>query len=292
MRKHRKLLVVVSCLVALLGLTAIPWREQEPTYKGHPLSYWTYLYTANRFGWRLIGGAEVDEAVEAVRAIGPAGVPSLVKWIGYEPNPIRSKVVGFMRNFRKGPLTRSILDGNSPDQAWLRAVSASDGFKLLGPDAASATPQLLRLVRRSRHPAGAQQIIEALASLGPQGVLALAQVLTNPPATSAPEAGAHARSTAIIQLTNMGANAWPAMPALATCLTDTDNQVVLQADAAIKSIVVTIVSESLGGLDGRPRNVTPLVIALLNDPTPQVRETTTNAILAIAPGFLPKPHKQ
>ena len=292
-RKHRKLLIALACLAVIAGVIAILARDQEPTYNGRPLHYWTYLYTANRFGWPhpeashgSIRNAEASEAAEAVRAIGPAAVPYFVKWIGYEPNPTRTKIAGFMRRFRKGPLTRLIPDGNSPDQAWLRAVSASDGLKILGPDASSASPQLLRLALRSRNPAGAQQIVEALAGLGPQGVLALAKILTNPPAKSASEAGAHARSTAIFLLTNMGANALPAMPALVKCLTDGDKQVAMQADGAVRSIVVTVVSENLSGLDGRARRVTPPVVALLNDAAPQIREHTTNAILEIAPEVL------
>jgi len=291
-RKQRNRIILVCCLAVLAGWAALFAWDREPTYQGRPLSYWTYLYTASRFHWPHPEAPQAwsrnAEAAKAVRAIGPAAVPYLLQWIGYEPNNQRAKLAEFIRTFRKGPLTRLIPDGNSPDKEWLRAVSASDGFNILGPDAASAAPELLRLAQRSRNPAGAQKIVEALASLGPQGIVALGQLLTNAPAPSSPEAGAHARSTALFQLGSMGRNAIPAIPAVVECRTDLDKDIAAQADVVLNSIVVTVVSESLAGLAGRPRGITPSLVDLLTSAAPEARQATTNAIFEIAPEFLNK----
>jgi hypothetical protein len=133
--------------------------------------------------------------------------------------------------------------------------------------------------------AGAHQIVRALAGLGPQGVLALSEILTNtPPAPpSEPAREADIRGHAISQLAGMGTDALPALPALAQCLGDEDGEFAERAKTILKSIISRVVSGSLSRFDESPGDVTPALQTLLTSPSPEVRKETTNAILHLTP---------
>jgi hypothetical protein len=181
--------------------------------QGRPLSYWLYLYTASRYGWPHPEGRQPrerqKEAAEAIRSIGPAAVPYLVKWIAYEPNPLKTNFIIFMGRFRGGRFNHWIPESFTTDQAILRAVSARDGFAILGPVAHSAAPDLRRHLAHVGHPATAQHIVNALASIGPDGVLALSNFLTNSQGHITSEAISTARSAAVSALSRSGTNALP-----------------------------------------------------------------------------------
>src|SRR5262249_25855710 len=182
MRKRRDLFIITLSVMLLSTLAVIFQQKREPDYQGHPLSYWIGLYTAATYRWPHPEGQQAwarrDEAAQAVRAIGPTAAPHLVKWIGYEPLRAKTQLTDFLATHGPAWLPRWLAAPRA-DPAEFRAMAALEGFKLLGPDARSATPALLARASRVRSRGAAQNIVQALAALGPDSLSALTSLLTN-----------------------------------------------------------------------------------------------------------------
>jgi hypothetical protein len=305
MGKRKRILTLTAVLVAVLGILIFLASDKEPRYQGRPLSYWLSTYTAARFHWPQPGKPRhlhsPEEATEAIRAIGPAAVPCLVKWINYEPSAGKRGFIKFMGRFRGGRLDRWVPESFTTDQTWLRALGASAGFDIIGPAAHSATPELLRCARRVKNPASVQLIVRALGSLGPEGVIALSDILTNLPDS---ETTAYVKLEAMNALTSMGTNAAPAVPALVHCLASENDYIALTATTTLRSLrlapeltvpaLTTVLqdprtllriaaAEGLGSLGGQARSATNQLYALLKDPEAEVGVAATGALSQIAP---------
>src|SRR3989442_1418947 len=99
--------LTVLCLVAVgFGLLSC---STEPTYKGRTLRQWLAVYdNADE------GGPEEQKAIAAVRGMGTNAIPYLIKWI--------------------------------TDDDWRVYQPAVNMFKALGPEAATAVPDLGRML--------------------------------------------------------------------------------------------------------------------------------------------------
>jgi hypothetical protein len=175
-------------------------RVIEPTYKGQPLSHWIEILNGGFLSsksWPDIDEIEGGaEAQEALEHIGAEAVPFLLKQIP--------------------------------------ATGAMVAFRVIGPAARSAIPQLvamatneLEAARTSERPAGGLSAIgyyplTVLGWIGPDALPELSKILTN-----YNEPGI--RFSAILAIGTMGAKAVPAVPALLPCVNDENEMVARDA---------------------------------------------------------------
>src|SRR5882672_6599795 len=111
--------------------------QREPTYRGQTLTYWLMKSCFE-------GDAE---ATAAVRQIGTNAIPSLTKWLLYEPSKMKLRMVDACE---KLPCKIQLpLRDFIGDRHWkVRTDLAVYGFSLLGPEAKPAIPELVQeLVR-------------------------------------------------------------------------------------------------------------------------------------------------
>lgn len=172
--KHSRKQKLVLQLFFLLAMGALAiWMSggfrREPLYKGLPISYWVDRaclgYEGNVWSNRL-----------EVKNIGPVAVPYLVERLrttdGWRSkwNSLRTHLPSsWQQHFPAKPTAKQIHDG------------AARTLAMLGPDAKSAVPDLMRLLPEV-DAAGNSPAVDALGAIGPdaRGALpALHGVLTN-----------------------------------------------------------------------------------------------------------------
>jgi HEAT repeat protein len=109
----------------------------EPSYNGKVLSAW--LLEAERSGevnqfWT--GGRQPDsQAAQAIRAIGTAGLPTLVSLVRVKDTSLRKKLRDFARDYKWIPI--------DPHDSHFLAGLGLYGFWVLGPVAKPAVPDLI-----------------------------------------------------------------------------------------------------------------------------------------------------
>lgn len=310
MPKGRKLLVFVMLCAAAALAGGLLWRS-EPVCGGHRLSYWLHVYTVARYEWPYLfappNQQKAEQAAEMVRAIGPAAIPYLLKWIAYEPSSVKTKFIDFMGRLRGGHPRRWIPEYLTTNQAARRRFSAAEGFCILGQAAQSAAPELLRHLTYARNPGTAGDNARALAGIGPEGLSRLSDFLTNSNRRIIPESKSWARLSAINAIQTLETNASPAIPALVQCLQDKDENVVWFAARALgwlnlcPELVIPALSDaarstnrnnryiavlSLEHLGHNHRNVVPALLPALRDPDTEIREEARYALANIAPEVL------
>jgi hypothetical protein len=159
MRVRGKHLVIVAGLVAAVMTMALVGRNREPNepnYNGHSLSEWLH---AARPGYHN-PTAPPAEAKAAIRQIGTNAIPTLLKWTSYEPSKLKVKLSPF---FSTGD----------------HFADAEDAFRILGPVAHSAIPELTRLAVTSSGEDRVMRCSRCLAYIGPEAVPALATIISN-----------------------------------------------------------------------------------------------------------------
>jgi HEAT repeats len=142
--RWRKLLIVLAVFAAIIAII-VALIPREPKFEGRTLSEWIKDSAPKRSP-----DPETTRAVEAVRHIGTNGLPWLLKWISAtEPPAWKVKL-----NTASARLPQWIRLRVLPRLLGLNSYNyyrrlALDGFLILGPDAAPAVPQLLRIVAKS-----------------------------------------------------------------------------------------------------------------------------------------------
>jgi HEAT repeat protein len=154
---RKKRLLIVATLLGLAGLIWFFTLNRESLYKGRPISYWVDQ------ACRGYGRAEAYQARLEVKNIGPAAVPYLVKRLRTSDG-WRGKwfwIRAHLPEWLQGDLSNSILPGEM-------RVGAALTLQILGPDAKTAVPALIRLLPHADVPA-----VEALTCIGPSAKAAL-----------------------------------------------------------------------------------------------------------------------
>ncbi len=213
MRVRGKYLVIVAVLVGAALTTALVRRDREPSYNGHSLSEWLH---AARPGY-INPPAPPAEATAAVRRIGTNALPTLLKWASYDPTRLQSKL-------------RPIVSGSD------HPADAEDGFRILGPVARPAIPGLTRLAIKSSSDERVMRCARCLASIGPDAVPALAEVISNYHGKE--------RYYPIAVLAKFGTNVQPAVPVLVRCLSDSDVRVRRAATNALSKLPPEILANT------------------------------------------------
>jgi HEAT repeat protein len=198
---------------------------------------------------------------------------------------------------KESKLLRKIFVLNSRDkskEAYL-ARTTERVFEVLGPEAKDYIPELTQLMNdTNKTDTTAWWAIWGISFMGDNALPPLMNALANPPG--------RLRNMACIVIPHLGTNAYPAIPLLIDCLSDSNEIVVTDAELALgKLIVIPALTaklsdprpsvrrwgvEPLGyfGVEAKP--AVPSLRKFLNDPDQWVRNVATNAIRAIAPEAL------
>jgi len=168
---------------------------------------------------------------------------------------------------------------------------------MLGPQASSAIPELLRMATDSKSRYVAWQATEALGSVGSEALPALVMVVTNKQALCPGRA-----LISIGAMSNLGSNAVLVVPAILSCLNDKDADVVASAVTPLGRIPVEpatavpavagcvhhretyvrrMAADTLGRFSQAARPAVPELVRLLNDSDWSVRNMTTNALMRL-----------
>lgn len=199
----RRLQILIGVGAVLIVSVYIYWDNQtnhrlaaifslEPTYEGKTFTYWMHHWYLNPWGSPVNA-----EAQTALKAMGEKAVPYLVEWVKEPP--------------------KYGLEINRPERAL-------QGFKLLGPTARTAIPELVENIAENQwYPARALQLI------GKDAVPPLAEKLMETLADKREPVMNwrdrrykgnffHVQVAVIRCLREMGTNAEPAIPALVASL--------------------------------------------------------------------------
>ena len=168
MQKRRKALVwTLSGLFIAFALIFIskqpPHRDSEPVYKGLTLAQWLDVIARRRINgyFPVFQGRheskdatpeQINEAEEAVRAIGTNALPSLLAWIQYEPSTPKRFYRGILALPPSPEHTRAFLWGLPGTKHELLAEYAVLGFRLLNTNALPAVADLSKLASDTKHP--------------------------------------------------------------------------------------------------------------------------------------------
>jgi hypothetical protein len=298
MRRRRNFILIgISCLIMAgavwLGLSG----DNEPVYKGRSLSWWLYIYG----GMTAFDRPSYGEAAEAVRNIGTNALPTMLRWICFEPSQSkwRRKLEKDLEMLPVPRVTRPFREWLGQDVASIRAQSVLSGFEILGPVAAPAAPELGRLANDPTHPFTAIRATAALAHIGPAALPQLLTVITNTRAIT--------RDIAIATISDFESPARAVIPSLLQCLSDKNPAVARMAAGALgelklePGLVVPALCGVLGGTNsslracaaealeefgGQAKSAAPILVAALADPDHSMRTAATNALAKIAPEML------
>jgi hypothetical protein len=251
MRRRWTIAVLFVCIVGALFAILASRGECEPGYGGHPLSWWTEragVPTVVFSGPRL-SGTKVP-ANEAVLAIGTNGLPFYLRWIQYRPSFCMTQTRNVVRRlpdrFLNTPIAESIL---YEKQLW-RVEGSVDAIRNLGPEAASAVPELTRLMNDPLHPAVALRAAKALGYVGDRAFMPLLTSLRN--TNRDPQLRAMIGGS-LYKVASVSTNASAAVPILIALTKDDD------AETARTAVGV------LGTLRLRPDITVPALIDALAD---------------------------
>ena len=154
---NRLTVVLIPAIICLLAVQSA--QADEPIYNGKPLSDWLLL--------NLSGDAS---AAESIRQIGTNGIPTLLEILGATESNKR-RVVSKL----KSEELHKDFRGQYADVGDLRNM-AVDGFKVLGTNAESAVPKLIKLFR---DPETCEEAARVLTQVGPKGFFVVTNALND-----------------------------------------------------------------------------------------------------------------
>jgi hypothetical protein len=149
---HKRIQVALGILfITVVGLAMWPAREPEPVYHGQRLSAW------------LLAGSGPD-TTEAVREAGTNAIPTLLRLLRFKDCGwlVKVKELG-----RKQHLVRIPITHKEERRAVDQGLAALLGFRLLGPEARSAVPDLIAIGNENRPRDSRYGAMLALAAIGP-----------------------------------------------------------------------------------------------------------------------------
>jgi HEAT repeat protein len=210
---------------------------QEPVYQGKPLSVWV-----GKAGRIEENNDAPQDAVAAIRAIGPQAVPFLLEWM---PHPGAEKPV------------EGFPDWDAVQVAWWA----------LGSEGKAAIPTLVHLLSLPQHTMDDYSVwtesAQAISYLGPDAIVPMLTVATN-------MEGNHDLCELFHNFENLGTNGTPAVPALIHWAKDPDSW--------IRDGVVS----ALGGIGERPDLAVPVLTNALHDSDWMVRRDAGEALGSFA----------
>lgn len=208
--------IVALLLGAAAVLVLVWWRSPgDPRHKGKTLSEW--LEQADDLSYVEEPPAEVREAKEAIREMGPRAVPALVSMVAAENSAWKGLFSDLLDRQR---LIR--LEFHWAGEQHEKGLS---GFRILGTNGRTAIPQLSTLLVRTNV---ARPAALALAFIGPETMPILRSALTNQHVA--------VRRAAVDAIFAASSNAAPALPDLMPLLNDPDDVVASGALSIISGV--------------------------------------------------------
>jgi len=214
----RRLVFFVLCLGVGVVLAAVLFHSDEPGYEGKNLTEWFK---------KVPTGSDLDRtpaAKNAIRAMGTNALPTLMRWIRYEPGGVRMKV----NRIYAWLLRRSPGAWLRGDYECRRADWAIWGLNALGPDAGAGIVDLNHILTDTNRDRSAWRAATVLGSLGELGTPVLMTGLTNQ--------DARVRMLSLLNVGRSGTNASRAVPALLNLLEDRSPLTRNMASNAIRQI--------------------------------------------------------
>jgi hypothetical protein len=164
-----KCILATAALALATVATMFMWPSSEPCYAGRRLSEWLF------YDLRRQTNAPPPGPAEAVRHIGPKAIPFLIRWIADYDRP---SITERMLNWTAAHLPSRVRPDNYPHwTGWEKRLAKGNagilGFKMLGPSAAPAIPELEALAANPGPLQRHLRWISALEAIGPQSIPAL-----------------------------------------------------------------------------------------------------------------------
>jgi hypothetical protein len=287
-RWPRYLIFFTGCIVLLTFVFASS-SQREPTYRGQTLTYWLMKSCFERDA----------EATAAVRQIGTNALPSLTRWLVYQPSKMKVRLLDSAEKLPR-KIGNPLRDFIAGDRLWkVRPDLATYGFSLLGPQAQPAIPELVRALIQNGDTDW--RITRVLPYIGEEILPPLVTVMTNRanPKELRADAVRWIRHTHLL-------NSFAASN-LVQCVQDREPEVATEAAFALAEtrlepdLVIPFLTNAVhtfNSLD-RCRSVNyisdyaqsarlalPALIELMSDPSLEVRDSVTNALSNIAPELL------
>lgn len=275
-----RLYLILVLLAAFCGASLyyfLMWAK-EPSYQGKSLSVWLV-------DLRWAGAAKNDRAVEAIRQIGTNGLPHLLRLLRSHNSSVRRDLRAWLQ---KLPFLK-IAPPSQVDFRWQAACA----FKVLGPLAKPAMPELAKLLKRRINPG---YVTTALAAVGPDSVPILRETLAGD--------DHQIRICAATALGTLGPTAREAAPALLKCLDEKIPHflaIIAQSLAQVdqgQNFAIPALIQRLGSTDVHVRRGAIMALSYYDQPPPatvsslkqalqdtdqQVREYAAIALKKIAP---------
>jgi hypothetical protein len=292
--KRKRLVIIIVSFFAVVILGALVWpREREPEYRGHKLSYW------------LDRSMDPDFHTEGEAAIGKIGtnaVMYLTKMLLYEPSSLSRELLDLtdrLPDNLQGPCRRLFVSNHDLHE---REQLAIEGFRILGPVARGAIPNLVRcLVTHARK--DERPVLIALGCIGEESLPPIVSAMTNldNPKSLRAEAALWIMGLRMI-------NSFTASN-LVHCAQAKEPEIALNAAYALASqskepnIVLPVliahahdtnsltrfsVIEAIGEYGEKAQPAVPLLVKLLSDPEEYVRSEATNSLFNIDKTALPE----
>lgn len=288
MRRRKKILIAIACALSIAALVLAVRPEHEPSYDGRPLSEWLDVFCCRKPERPTYD--EREKAAQAIRRMGTNAIPTLLRWISYDPTPARQKALTLLRKLPRPLQPRFLWERQT------RAFETQAAFYTLGPAARSAIPELTRLATTSSSEDRVYLCSRALSYIGPEALPAMLAIISDPQCK--------ARDDPIPMLFTFRTEARAAVPFLVTCLDDKDDAVACAAaevlgDLALSnSVVVPALAASLqstnaarrahaarglAGFGREAETVAPQLQQFLTDPSQSTRDEVRRALEQIAP---------
>jgi hypothetical protein len=164
----RTLILIIAVTVAVLTLliwSSFSGPAPEPEYLDRPLSDWLVQLTDSD------SKAERDQAALAVRCIGTNAIPTLLQMLCSQESPFRSKFLAWRRGWYH-PF--AFFHFWQPANNLSRAQA---GFFQLGPGAAPAVPDLIKILEAHRSSQCSEHTSAILGDIGPDAKAAVPALL-------------------------------------------------------------------------------------------------------------------
>ncbi len=173
-------------LLAATALGVLVWvlvRVPEPVYQGKALSFWLELHHQKAWVPGSVMQGEITDCEEtalAIRAIGTNAIPSLLRLTATSDSTSKQWIVKHCGSAgSKGRLGLRSMLIHWAGQPVVGPEKAQLGFRVLGPAAQAAVPELVRIMRRSRNPNGRLAAVYSLGRIGPGAERAIPALLEN-----------------------------------------------------------------------------------------------------------------
>jgi hypothetical protein len=175
MGKRGRVLIAVAAIAVLAVLAwaflLAPSSAPEPVYNGKPLSYWLEPYAYSIFQ-RKVSTETIpsrEEADTALRQIGTNAIPTLLRMLRAHDSPLRIKFLQLTYRAPYFPIhyrPASIIN-----------VQAMQAFRVLGPDASCAIPDLVKILDENISLSSSLHTAVVLASFGSDAKMAVPSLL-------------------------------------------------------------------------------------------------------------------